>query len=244
MNSDKEILIEKYFEGQLSETEKQVFDEALKNDADFKATFTFEKEVKDGIHLNERKALKNMLRSFEEKPKAKVFSFRNWVWLGAAAVLVIGFFIWLPFGNQPNSDELYLSYYQAYPNVVAPIVRGENIQDEKNKAFEAYEQEKFEISQTLFHEIFKKTKDEYAVFYEAQSYFALGETQKGIQLLENSNFSDGKYPFKTQQNWYLALGYLKLKDFEKAKQNLNALTIYDNPQQESARKLLESLSEK
>jgi tetratricopeptide (TPR) repeat protein len=241
MNPDKEILIEKYFEKQLSANEKQLFDEALKNDEDFKTAFEFEKDVKDGIHFLERDSLKKMLKGFEEKPQKKIIPFSNWLWLGAAAMLIIGISIWLYPDNQANSDELYLSYYQSYPNVVAPIVRGENIQDEKQKAFEAYEQEKYQTSQTLFHQIFEKNKEEYAVFYEAQSYFALGETQKGIQLLENFNFSDGKYPFKTQQRWYLALGYLKLKDLEKTKQYLQTLTVYDNPQKENAKKLLESL---
>jgi hypothetical protein len=241
MNTDKEILLEKYFEGQLSTDEKQLFDEALKNDEDFKTAFEFEKDVKDGIHLLERDSLKKMLKGFEEKPQKKVIHLRNWLWLGAAAMLTIGISLWLSFDNQANSDELYLSYYQTYPNVVAPIVRGENIQDEKHKAFEAYEQEKYQLASTLFHQIFEKAKEEYAVFYEAQSYFGLGKTQKGIQLLENFNFSDGRYPFKTQQQWYLALGYLKLKNLEKAKQYLQALTVYDNPQKENAIALLESL---
>ena len=242
MSTDKEILIEKYFEGQLSANEKQLFDETFKNDGDFKTTFEFEQNVKDGIHLLERNSLKKMLKGFEEKPQTKIIPFRNWLWLGAAAMLVMGISLWLFLGNQANSEELYMSYYQTYPNVVAPIVRGESTpQDEKQKAFEAYEQEKYPIAQTLFHQIFEKTKEEYALFYESQSYFASGETQKGIDLLENFKFTDDKYPFKTQQQWYLALGYLKLKEVEKAKKYLQMLVIYENIQKENARKLLSRL---
>jgi hypothetical protein len=244
MSTDKEILIEKYFEGQLSEDEKQVFNENLKNDEDFKMSFEFEKDVKDGIHFLERDSLKKMLKDFEEKPQTKIIPLRNWFLLGAAATVVMGISLWLFFGNQASSEELYLSYYQSYPNVVAPIVRGDNTQDEKQRAFQAYEEEKHQIAQTLFHQIFEKTKEEYALFYESQCYFASGETQKGIQLLENFNFSNEKYPFKTQQRWYLALGYLKLKEVEKAKQNLQALIVYENPERENAKKLLKSLSVK
>ncbi len=241
MSPDKEILIEKYFEKQLSSNEKQLFDEALKNDEEFKTAFDFEKSVKDGIHFQERDALKKMLQGFEEKPQKKIIPFRNWLWLGAAASLVIGFSLWLFLGNQASSEELYLSYYQSYPNVVAPIVRGENTQDEKLRAFAAYEEENYPMAQTLFHQLFEKTKEEYAIFYEGQCYFASGETQKGIQLLECFNFSDNKYPFKTQQKWYLALGYLKLGEVEKAKKYLQILVGYENIQKENAGNLLEKL---
>lgn len=241
MSSDKEILIEKYFERQLSENEKQLFEETLKNDEDFKTAFEFEKSVKDGIHLLERDSLKTMLKGFEEKPQTKIIPFRNWLWLGVAAMLVMGISLWFFLGNQVNNDELYLSYYQTYPNVVAPIVRGENAQDEKQKAFEVYEQENFPKAQILFHQLFEKTKEEYALFYESQSYFASGETKKGTELLESYNFSDVKYPFKTQQRWYLALGYLKLGEIEKAKKYLQILISYENIQKENAQKLLDKL---
>ncbi len=241
MSSDKEILIEKYFEKLLSDDEKQLFEDALKNDEEFKTSFEFEKNVKDGIHFLERDSLKKMLKGFEEKPQNKIIPFRNWLLLGAATVVMV-ISLWLFLGNQASSEELYLSYYQSYPNIVAPIVRGENTQDEKQGAFEAYEEEKYQIAQTLFHQIFEKTKQEYALFYESQSYLASGETQKAIQLLESFDFSDEKYPFKTQKRWYLALGYLKLEEFEKAKQNLQILVSYENIQKENAGKLLEKLN--
>lgn len=241
MSSDKEILIEKYFEKLLSDDEKQLFEDALKNDEEFKTSFEFEKNVKDGIHFMERDSLKKMLKGFEEKPQYKIIPFRNWLLLGAATVVMV-ISLWLFLRNQASSEELYLSYYQSYPNIVAPIVRGENTQDEKQGAFEAYEEEKYQIAQTLFHQIFEKTKQEYALFYESQSYLASGETQKAIQLLESFDFSDEKYPFKTQKRWYLALGYLKLEEFEKAKQNLQILVSYENIQKENAGKLLEKLN--
>jgi tetratricopeptide (TPR) repeat protein len=241
MSSDKEILIEKYFENQLSEEENVLFKTYLTNDEDFKTTFEFEKSVKNSIHFLERDSLKSMLKGFEEQPLKKPFRLNNWLWMSVAAMVIIGLFVWLSSENQSNSQELYLSYYQSYPNVVAPVVRGENIQDEKLKAFEAYEQEKYQLASTLFHQIFNKTKEEYAIFYESQCYFSLGETQKGISLIETKIFTDEKYPFKTQQQWYLALGYLKLGEIEKAKKYLQVLINYDNIQKQKAEELLKEL---
>lgn len=241
MSSENEILIEKYFENQLSEYEKLIFEENLKNDEAFKIAFELEQNVKNSLHLLERQSLKKMLKSFDKKPKKRIIPFRNWLWLSAAAMLILGILFWLSIENQPNSEELYLSYYQSYPNVVAPIVRGENKHHENGKAFEAYEQEKYQKASTLFQEIFKNTKEEYAIFYESQCYFALGETQKGIDLLENISFLDDKYSFKTQQKWYLALAYLKLDEIEKTKKYLQILANTDNIQKENAKNLLKSL---
>jgi hypothetical protein len=243
MSLDKDLLIEKYFEKLLSEEEKLLFESYLANDEDFKKTFEFEKNIKNSLHFLERDALKNRLKSFEEKPQSKTVSLKKWYWMSAgAAVMAIGLFLWLSFENQANSQELYLSYYQSYPNVVSPVVRGKNTQDEKTKAFEIYEQEKYKEASTLFRQLYEKTKAEYALFYESQCYFALDDTKQGIELLENATFTDEKYPFRTQQQWYLALGYLKLGQVEKAKKYLQVLINYNNIQKQKAEELLKSLS--
>lgn len=241
MSIENKKLIEKYFENQLSKDEKLIFEEKIINDEGFSKAFEFERNVKKSIHLTEREALKVMLKGFDKKPHRRVISFRNWYWLSAAAMIILGVLFWLSTENKPSIEDLYLSYYQNYPNVVEPIVRGEGNQGDKNEAFEAYEQEKYQKSKVLFHNIFDKTKAEYALFYESQSYFALGETQKGIDILENASFTDNKYQFKTQQKWYLALAYLKLNKIENAKKYLYILAKSENIQQENASNLLKLL---
>lgn len=132
---------------------------------------------------------------------------------------------------------MYLAYYQTYPNVVAPNVRGENKNNFKNEAFRAYDTEDYKEAIRLFSQI---KNEEFAVFYSAVSYLELDENPKAIQILESGKFSDSPYPFETYRKWYLALAYLKTNQKENGKKILKELVESENPQKEKAMELLSS----
>jgi len=75
---DKDILLNNYFEGNLSEEEKQQFNELLSNDSEFKAEFEFQKKAKIAVALSERKKMKNQLKEIENSRKQKS---NNKTWL-------------------------------------------------------------------------------------------------------------------------------------------------------------------
>ena len=132
--------IEKYFEGTLSPEETIMFNKLVEDDAVFAATFEYEKNVKRAITLNERKSLKQKLQSFEtSKPKVKSLK----IWYAAASIVFIfglGFYF-----TQTSTTTIYDEYYQSYPNVVAPTVRGENKDDIKSEAFFEYDNGNYEL---------------------------------------------------------------------------------------------------
>lgn len=234
---DKEQLLERYFENQLSQEEEILFQNYLDTDASFAEEFAFQKSVKQAITLNERAELKQQLQSFET-PKTN----KKWLskWSVAASIIVaVGAGYW--FMNQsPNNIELYEDYYQSYPNVVAPTVRGENSEDIKSEAFYEYDNGNYEKSLVLFSKIYETDKDDYALFYKALSQMELQKTTEAIATFKQFDLGKNN-AFTPFVKWYLALAYLKENQKALAMPLLKSLSETQNPQQEMAQKLLKEL---
>ncbi len=234
---DKDELIERFFENQLSDEEQKIFQNYLDTDPVFAEEFAFQKNVKQAIVLNERAELKKKLQSFES-PKSS----RKWIskWsVAASIVVVVGAGFW--FMNQsPNGAELYDEYYQSYPNVVAPTVRGESKTDLKSQAFYEYDSGNYQKAYDLFSQLYATDKDDYALFYSSLSLIELNKPQEAITLMDefDLNKNNGFTPYV---KWYKALSYLKIDQKEKAIELLRSLVDNQNPLQEQAQNLLKEL---
>jgi hypothetical protein len=232
---DKETLINTYFEKLLTAEEQKLFDSLMESDTDFAQEVAFQKNLKKAIILNEREALKKKLASFENrKPEAQPFK----IGYAAASILLIcglGFYF-----SQNSSTSVYNEFYQTYPNVVAPTVRGENGTDIKAEAFFEYDNGNYEKSLALFSEIYEAEKDDYALFYRALSQMELQKTTEAIVTFKQFDLSKNN-AFTPFVKWYLALAYLKEDQKENAMPLLKSLSETENPQQEMALKLIKEL---
>jgi hypothetical protein len=233
-----EELINKYFEKTLTEKELVEFNEKLETDNEFNAEFEFQKSVQSAIRSKERAEIKNLVASFE-KPKQQ----NGWWKYAAAAVVFIigGWVVFQQFLGKSDTSKLYLSYYQTYPNVIAPNVRGESEETLKTKAFAAYDSGDFQTSAQLFGKLKAQVGEDYATFYEGISYLEINKPEKTIALFENEKFNSAKTQLENYRQWYLALAYLKTNKRDSSKQILKQLSITDNPQKEQALKLLDEL---
>lgn len=175
--------IEKYFEGSLSPEESILFNKLFEEDAEFATSFEYEKNVKKAITLNERKALKQKLQSFE-KPKQTY----KWLYVAASIAVFIGLLTWNSL-FVTNYDSLYSEYYQTYPNTVAPTVRGEVSDDIKSNAFYAYDSGDYMKAITLFSRIYAKDGDDYAIFYKGLSYMELEKYKEALAVFELHDYS-------------------------------------------------------
>ena len=236
---DKDILLNNYFEGNLSEEEKQQFDELLANDSEFKTEFEFQKKAKVAVALSERQKLKNQLKEIENSRKQKN---NNKTWLSIAAsivvVLSLGFiFFW---NSSTTNDDLYADFYETFPNIEAPTTRGENNLNIKSEAFYAYDSKDYKKAIELFSEIYKVEKTDYAIFYIGLSEMELNEHKKAINtfsLFEGDSNNNFYYYVK----WYKALCYLKENDIENSKKLLNEVVKNTNPFQLKSKELLSKL---
>jgi tetratricopeptide (TPR) repeat protein len=219
---DKEEWLERAIRNELSKDELLTFEQMLKEDADLKEQFIFEKKVQEGLHQTERLRLKEL---FEKEEKRKLFPL--WIPWAAAALLVIGFswFFW-PAG--PAGDHLYTSYYQKFPNVVSPITRGE-IQEED--AFTEFEKGKYEDALVLLG----KASGDTAHFYQIMCLLELHKYEEAFEALKSQSYDSVMDDYRL---WYLSLMYLKNEDYDNAEQILNKLSQRDFPLREKAKDLL------
>jgi len=244
---DKSALLNGYFEGSLSEVQLGKFNRLLKTDEDFAAAFEFERELQIGLKKQERKEIKELFSSLDqqneekEKHQSKVISMRPWL-AAASIALVVGLGSWVFFFNSPNinSDQLYLSNYAPYENVVHPIERGNQIEGLLNSAFMAYEDGKYEFALQLFKELNTKQNDAYIEFYEAIILMQLNRHDEAIPLFKNYIGNNGE--LKDRAHWYLSLSYLKLNQVENSKSELEKLIQLNSFKTETAKKLLDDLN--
>ena len=233
---DHEELIEKYFAKSLSNEEKSLFDQLMQTNDTFREQVVYEEEVQRAITLNERQALKKKLQSFEtKKPK------RNYtIWYAAASFAVmLGIGYWT-FSNQVDTNAVYEEYYQSYPNVVAPTVRGENSTDIKSEAFYSYDSGDYAKALTLFSKLYDTEKEDYSLFYKSLSLMELKRFDEALSSFEQFDLQKNN-GFTPYVKWYKALTLIKLEQKEKAVVLLKELANSTNPMQKMAKELVAEL---
>lgn len=236
---NEEVLIEKYFEGTLTQDEQTAFNELLKTNKAFANEVILQQQLKTAITIQERAKTKNFLKNIDAKQPQKVSNFK-WLYAAAAILLIVLSGIWV-FTQKPDGKELFAAYYQPYPNTIAPIVRGENntIKDSVYNAFAAYENKEYTVASAQFNALYNSTGKSYFKIYEAVCLLALDKTQEAIQILTKNIYEEED----TQiiKNWYLALAYIKQNNFANAKPLLQQVAATENIVQQPAQKLLEKL---
>ena len=239
---DKEQLLQQYFANQLTEEQEGLFNELLLSDAEFKAQFDFESDLKRVIKEHEHQQLKAKLVGFEKgfakeaetrRPKG---GFKNWS-IAASIALLIGLG-WVGYNSLTGTDyeDLYNDNFQTYPNTVYNLTRGDTNESLERDAFAAYEAGDFQRALDNFDKIPAIDQKSYFDFYKAQSLLKLGDTSSAVALLKKIVGSGAE--FEAEAQWYLALSYLKAKDEKNAKSALQRLISNYSYNREKAIELL------
>jgi predicted Zn-dependent protease len=235
---DKEQLIADYFLNSLSEKDQKSFDLLMTTDAEFKADLDFQRRVKNAIHKKEHQKLKQHFKEWEGNSESKRSSSSKRIWYIAASIilmLTLGFY----FMQTKTAESLYADYYQPAKNIVHPIVRSNDVNDRKNKAFIAYKKKDYVTAHQLFEGLYKTTLDSELLFYDAIALLEIDSTAKAIeQLKSHQNFEDA---VSAKTNWYLALAYLKSNDIPQSKQLLKEIVQVEGYNYDKAKKILSAL---
>lgn len=239
---DKETLITGYFENTLTENEKELFSELLEQDSDFKAEVEFEKKVKVAITLDERNRLKSKLAAIESGQKSRKNRLQAMRWVAVAASFLILITVGYQMANRRNSNEkLYDHYYQTFPNIELPTVRGVTATNNgKSAAFRAYDSQDYEEASKLFSEIYEKNGDDYALLYQGLSLMELKRFTEAVKIFERYREKPNR-AFDTYIKWYLSLCYLRTDAEEKSRSLVRELAAGKNPFQKQASELLHDL---
>ncbi|MGV6828976.1 MAG: hypothetical protein ACWA45_06215 [Flavobacteriales bacterium] len=215
---DKEILIYKYLNKQLLTEEKKVFEELLNSDLAFKEEVLFQDSLKKVIREEERISLKKELNKIGTSKKFVSFS----KWMAAASICLLilsgGYFYFLKKNN--SNQVLFSQNFTPATNVLHPIVRDNNTLSKIEKAFVNYEYGNYnqflnQMSGTTYHNL------DYD-FYIANAHLAIGNTSKAISIL-TAYTNQKKVTFLVQAHWYLALAFIKEKNYNKAKEQIELI---------------------
>lgn len=235
---DKITLIEQYFEGTLNPESQKRFQELLESDPDFASEVQFQENLKKAITIESRNQLKSQLQKTESSNTPRKSS-KQWMFIAAGIAVLIGL-LTIFFIQQPNNEKLLAQHINPYPNVVSPIVRGNNeFTNLQTRAFLAYERHYFEQAADLFNQLREETDVEYAHFYYGVSSLMTGEILNAKTTFETTNFTD---KFSEQKDWYLALSLLKLKKNEEAVAILDKIIQNNSYNFEIAKELKSKIS--
>lgn len=234
---NKETVIERYFEGDLNEVELNTFKQWLNEDAALKEEFEFQKQVKAAIVLEKRAEAKKVFAHFEAdfQQRNKKVKFRRL--LAVAAVMLMMISLTFLFNTNNNEQDLYGTFFQSFPNIEKPTVRGKTRDDLISKAFQAYDAEDYNTSVTLFSEVFQSDPSDFVILYLGVSHMELGELYKAIPVFES--YQDNRTTlYGGYISWYVSLSYVKTEQTDKAKVILQKLADSTHPMQQKSKELL------
>lgn len=237
----QEILIEKFIQKRLSVEEGRTFDELLEKDDNFKKEVQLHVNLKKAIEKEDDFNFRSLITNIESKannPRQRKLLLR---WLVAASIVVLlGLTYFLTFEKKVSSDELFISYFEPYRNVIQPIQRNGNQQNEKETAFMAYEYREYEKAIPLFSQLYTITKEPHYLFYKANALLRLERANEAVPLLIDHLKTNDSLTEKS--NWYLALAYLKLEDMINAKLSLEKVLSEGKYKTREAEKLLKEIN--
>lgn len=260
---EKEMLLEKFIQNRLTEAEQKQFDKLYAADDNFKAEVDFHTNISRVTEAEDDDSFREILSSFEserlletardgnisetpsvlemevksEKTAVKRFPTK---WLVAASIALIAglTYFFIP-DSSTSPQELFAQNFEPYPNIVNPIVRGEESVDQKTKAYVAYQQKDYTTAEALFTELLTVQDQPHYLFYKANALLQLNKGREAIPLLQKRLKINDKLTEKT--GWYLAMAYLQVGDSENAEKILQTVVSDGKFKVEEAKELLTSL---
>ena len=243
-------LIEKYFKGELSGEELDLFHSKLQNDSAFEQEFRDMKLIREGAKASARMKALNVLQNVEanltEKETTKInVSMRRLVSI-AASLLVIAtvsyFAISDRTGGTMTGEEVFTAYYETLPNLVSGEVRGKSMEINtiSAKAYSAYNNKDYSTSADFFTQLLEVDKSAANYLYSGLSNLESGN----LEMAKNHfNVVMNNYNIMTEQSqWYLALTLLKEGDMNAGVSNLVMLSLKNSSYGRDSKKALKSLN--
>lgn len=189
-------LIDKAIRFELSLEEQELFEEKVGNE-DFRNEWNYRRTLAAVVHDHRRDEIKQSLQQVEstletKKPKSKI-----WLWI---ALLLIAFAAWY-FTRAETPEEIYMAYYEPFPNDIDPLHKGVQTQS----VYHLYELEEYEKVVTALAPPFASEEAEW--FY-IQASMGLERDQEAMDLLQEL-VQKPNHRYTSPANYYLALLHIK-----------------------------------
>lgn len=242
MKEDIELL-EQYLAGTLEAGERARLEARLSQEPELVKELHELQTLIDGIGKAGRTDVLTSLRELEwtlPALESQVVPFWGSTWVRvAASVSVLAVCAYLFWPRPEDPQRLFAQYFEPYPNVIMPTVRGDVDTTLLERAYRAYDHGKFDDAIDFFR---RAGQDDAAVYlYLGNSYLATGDAENAIPLFEKviSEYD----AFDDQAAWYLALGYLKNGNKGEAMKIFARISEGRSSHAASAKKILSDLTQ-
>lgn len=241
MNEELYISFESYLNNEMSQAEKELFEQRLNSDNQFRESFNLYKETTallenkfDSKTIDFKENLKSISKSHfseKEEDKSRVINFKPFYYAIAASV-VLAFGTWFMMMRETPEYGDFNQHENAYFTERGSIIK--NLRLAQN----AFNEKNYKGAIENFEIVLKDyDKPEVRFFY-------------GISLLEENRYAEAEINFTTIQKgtsvykdkatWYLALSKLKQNQFEACKNYIKQIPE-DAEDYVKAQKLLNKL---
>ncbi len=243
MTDDYSKKIEQYFNNVLDEAERTAFNQQLEEDAELAKSFAQRKQMEDFLAVRPgREQLKAEIAELSDaffpasvEPTAKKILIRRrlyWIAGAAAAALLLLLFVptWL------NAPPKYQQFADHRPLSMQERGTGEEQLQQIETTFNAGDYAS--ALPLLEQHLQAQPDDQQAQIYAGIAALELDQIDKAIALLSPVSASPSIY--KSTAQWYLALTYLKQKDYGQSQAALSTIPA-DNYWYAKAQALLKKL---
>ncbi len=255
MNTEeKELLLQKYLLGEMSEVELEQIEKLKKEDMNFAAEVEDYNKIVDGMKGLSMDQFKQELHNWEKAYQAKrgnlkaqqfPFSFPRYYQIAAVLLLLLVSVLVILMLRAPSTtsnNELYAQYYEPYEDLI--IDRAQDPQSTPTQLYQgmdAYKQQNFQEAIIYLKAYLSDFPDE-----------LIPRLYLGISLLEEDNVNEAIGQFqqllsspelRQQAQWYTALAYLKGNKTDLAKDMFEEI-IHDSLshyKSQEAEELLQSI---
>lgn len=242
-NTNDIDLIERYFESSLTDQETARLRDRLQSEPELRKLFDQEELLVKVIRYEGARNDLQYLRKLERSLAGNERSFiaRHWQYFAAAASIALVAVAWffVPFGNQ-SPPELYAAYFEPYPNVFEPTLRGSTTTGRRAEAFRAYTDGDYQTAATLFGDLLEENPDPGMLLLLGNANLALDRNEEAKKnfntLLQDYDDLD------MQAKWFLSLCHLKAGEVEKAEALLLQLSYTEVDYAVRAKELLRQVN--
>jgi len=242
---ERETLLEKYLQEELTDEETLEFNLLLKSDADFSKEVLFHTNLKRVTEADDDAEFKEMLSEFEAEARMEKLSVKRFPtkWLVAASIaLLAGLTYFFTVDRSVSTQDLFAQNFKPYPNVVHPLERGGEGQDKKTMAFAAYQTGDYAEALPLFTELYASGKVPNYLFYTANALIELNRANEAVPMLqEHLKSTETTDTLVEKSPWYLAMAYLQLDEKENAIEMLYTVIKNGTYKADEAQELLDAL---
>lgn len=243
MSDDYSKKIDKYFSDEFSEAERKAFEQELAKDTELAKSFAQRKEMEDFLAVRPgREKLKSEIVEFGEsffpaakESKAKVVPLRRRLyWIAGAAAAAIILLLLVP--NWLSSPPTYQQFADHRPLSLQERGAAQNDLQAIENAFNTGNYSS--AAELLNPYLEAQPNDLQAQLYASIAALELDRVEEALTRL--SPISTGTSIYRSTAQWYLALAYLKQKNYQESRTALSKIPA-DNYWHTKAQDLLKKL---